>query len=141
MIRWNCKVHNSVSFLFFFFHNQAWSSGRDKLIRLYVKILILQDRFWVVHIQFIRMIKLPFLSQFLVNHIAHLFGRCLILFLYHFAPFAYYVIDRFVSIITKPTSAVSLGLIYFCFDMISPYGVVLFIYQNRIGFSLEVSFS
>ena len=34
------------------------------------------------------------------------------------------MIDRFISIITWPTFAVLLRLIYSCFDIIGPYGVV-----------------
>ena len=53
------------------------SSGRDLVIRLYVKIpeelvrLILLDRFWVVHIPFVRMDKIQFPAQFLVDNLAH----------------------------------------------------------------------
>ena len=47
------------------------------MIRLYVKVpkvlkhLILQDRCWVVHIPFLRMVKFNFLAQFPVDNIAH----------------------------------------------------------------------
>ena len=60
---------------FFVYYYKVWSSGRDKAIRLYVKIpeefecVILQDRFWVVLIRFIRMVKLQFLLQFPVDYL------------------------------------------------------------------------
>ena len=47
------------------------------MIRLYEKIaenflrLILQDKFWVVHIPFVRMIKYQFLEQFPVDQFSH----------------------------------------------------------------------
>ena len=82
------KVHNSASSLFFgsFIDNHyVWSSGRDKGIRLNLKIpvdfvrLILQDRFGVVYIPFFRIVKFQFLSQFPVDHLAHSVVPCLIL--------------------------------------------------------------
>ena len=55
------KVHNSASSLFFFFVDyKIWPSGWDLMIHLYHKIqeefvrLILSDRFWVVHMPFVR---------------------------------------------------------------------------------------
>ena len=33
--------------------------------------LIFQDRFWVVHIQFVRIVKLKLLAQFPLDHLAH----------------------------------------------------------------------
>ncbi len=47
------------------------------MIRLYLKIpeefvrLILKDRFWVMHIPFVRMVKFKFLAHFLVDRLAH----------------------------------------------------------------------
>ena len=72
----NTKVQNSASSLFVDYY-KIWSSGRDLVIRLYLKIpeefvcLILQDRFWVVSIRFVRVVKLQFLAQFPVDHLAH----------------------------------------------------------------------
>ena len=86
---------------------------------------ILKDRFSVVHKPFVFMAKLQFLAQFPVNYFAHPVVPSLILLLSFFAAFTYYVIDRFVSLITYPTSAVFLRLIYSGFDMVSPYGIVL----------------
>ena len=82
------------------------SSGRLAEIYLYLKILgefvrlILQDRFWVVHITFVRMVKLQFLAQFPVYQLAYPVVPSLILSLCSFEVFAYYEIDRFVSYIT-----------------------------------------
>ena len=42
--------------------------------------LILQDRFWVVHIPFVRIVKRLFLQEFPVNHFAHQVVSSLILF-------------------------------------------------------------
>ena len=47
--------------------------------------LIRQDRFWVVHIPFVRMVKPQFLAQFQVDHLAHSDVSSLILFLAAFA--------------------------------------------------------
>ena len=59
--------------------------------------LILEDRCWVVHITFDRMVEFQFLAQFPLDHLAHPFVSNFILFLCQFAVFAY-VIDRFISI-------------------------------------------
>ena len=53
------------------------SSGRDKVMCLYVKIsgefarLIFQDRFYFVHISLVRIVKLQFLAQFPVGQLTH----------------------------------------------------------------------
>ena len=76
------------------------------MIRLYLRIpdkfvrLILQDRFLVVPIPFVRRVKLQFLAQFPVDPLTHLVVSSHILLLFKFAAFALYVIDRFVSIST-----------------------------------------
>ena len=55
----------------------VWSSGRDSLICLYLKIpdtfvhLILQDGFWVDHIPLFRMVKFQFHTQIPVDHLSH----------------------------------------------------------------------
>ena len=65
-----------------------WSSDQDLVIRLYLEILekfvriILKDRFWVVHILFVPMVKLQLLAQFPVDHLAHPAVPSLIFFLY-----------------------------------------------------------
>ena len=52
-------------------------SGRNLEIRLYLSIqgefvrLILQDRFWIVHIPFVRVVKFKFLAQFPGDHHAY----------------------------------------------------------------------
>ena len=69
----------------------------------------------------------------LMDHLVHLTLSVV------FAAFAYFAIDRFVSINTSPTSAVLLHLIYSCFDKISSDGVVLCYYKKRFTFSLKVS--
>ena len=81
------KVHNPASSLFFADYCKVWSSGRDYVICLYLMIpeefvcVILQDRFWVVHIPFVRMVKLQFLAQFPVDHLDAPVVPSLILFL------------------------------------------------------------
>ena len=64
-----------------------WSSGRDLVILLYLKIqgefvwVICQDRRLVVRIPFVCMIKLKFLVQFRKDQLAHTVVASLILFL------------------------------------------------------------
>ena len=66
-----------LKFSFFVGYYKIWSSGRDLVIRLYLKILeeferlILLDRCWVVHIPFVRIVKLQTLAQFPVDHLSH----------------------------------------------------------------------
>ena len=85
---------------------KVWSSGRDEVIRLYIKVLlefvciILQDCCWVVHIPFVHMVKFQFLAHFPVDHLGHPVVSRLKLFQCYFAAFAYYAINGFVSIIT-----------------------------------------
>ena len=56
MVHQDSKVQNPVSSHFFADYNKVWSSGRYLVIRLYLKMpedfvrVILQNRFWVVHI-------------------------------------------------------------------------------------------
>ena len=105
------KVHNSAcSLLFFFFfffdYLKVWSSGRDKMICLHLKIplesvrLILQDRFWFAHIPFGSMVKFQFLAQITVDLLPHPVVSSLTLFLCKFVAFVYYAISSFVSITT-----------------------------------------
>ena len=58
--------------------------------------LVLQERFWVMDIPFVRMIKFEFLAHFPGDHLAHPFVSSLVLF--HII--TDYVIYRFVSITT-----------------------------------------
>ena len=72
-----------LSFFFFFFffffadYYKVWSSGRDLLVHLYVKVpsefvcLILLARCWVVYIPFVITVKFNFLAHFPVDHLAH----------------------------------------------------------------------
>ena len=63
--------------------------------------LILQDRLRVVHIPLVCMVKFKFLAQFLLDRPLHPVVSSLIVFLSKFVTFAYYVINRFVSIPTQ----------------------------------------
>ena len=80
------KVHNSASSRFLVDYYEIWSSGRDYVIRLYLKIpeevvsVILQSRFWVVYISFVRLVKLQLLAQFPVDKVAHPFMTSIISF-------------------------------------------------------------
>ena len=75
MVSRDSKARDSASFLFFVGYYKVWSSGGDLVIRLYLKISeefmrpILQERFWVVHIPFVHMVKPQFLTQFPVDHL------------------------------------------------------------------------
>ena len=60
-----------------------------------------------------------------LDYLAHPLVSSLILFLCKFVVFAKDMFEGFVSITIKPTSAVFLRLIYSCFDVVGPYGVVL----------------
>ena len=85
VVSWNSKVHNSASYLVFVDYYKVRSSGRDWVIRLYLKIqeellrLIFQDRFWVVYQPFVRMVNLNFLhnSQWLPTQL------CLVLYYFY----------------------------------------------------------
>ena len=120
-------------FIFFFFvdYYKVWSSGREYVIRLYIKVpqefvrIIFWDRCWVVHIPFIGTVKSKFLVHIPVDHLAHPVVLRLVLLLCQFAAFAYYVIDDFVSVTAQSAFAILLCLIYPCFDMIGSYGAVL----------------
>ena len=72
---------NILQVLFFFVadHYKIWSSGRDLVISLYLKIT--EDRFWVLHSPFVHMVKLQLLAQFPVDHLAHPVVPSLIFFL------------------------------------------------------------
>ena len=64
-----------------------WSSRQDWVIGLYLKVpvnfmrFIFEDRFWVVRIPPVRMVKFQFLAQFPVDHLSHPVVSGLILFL------------------------------------------------------------
>ena len=75
------------SFLVVDFH-LAWTSGRDWVINLYIKLpekcvrLIRQDGFWAVYIPFVLMVKFKLLAQFPVYHLPHPVVCSLLLFLH-----------------------------------------------------------
>ena len=85
--------------------------------------------------------KLQFLAQFLVDLLAHLVEPSFTFIQCKIAAFAYNMIDVFVSISTQPTAADLLRLIYYCFDIVGPYGVILCCSLKRFSFSLNVSLS
>ena len=77
-----------VLFFFFFFdYYKVWSSVRDQVIRVYIKVpsefmcVIFQDRCWVVHIPFVLMFKFKFLAHFPQDHHAYPVVSSLVLFL------------------------------------------------------------
>ena len=63
-------------FSFFVDYYKVWSSSRDLVIPLYVKVpqefmrVIFSDRCGVVHIPFVRMVKFKFLAHLPVDHLA-----------------------------------------------------------------------
>ena len=79
----------------------VWSRLGDLVIRLYLKLpekimrLIFQNRFCVVRIPFIRMVKFQFLAQFPVDHLSH---SVLYSFWANLLHSFFCVIDLFVSI-------------------------------------------
>ena len=93
----NGKVHYSANSLFLL---TITSSGRLAEIRLSVRIIksqkfgsfIFQDKFWVVQIPLVLMIKFKLLAQFLANHFPH---PVICTLLCQLTTFHYYVIDRF----------------------------------------------
>ena len=80
--------------------------------------LVLPDGFRVALIPCVNIVKFKFLALFPVDHLAHIVLSTFILFLHQFAAFAYYVNDRFISIIILPTFAIFLHLIYSYFYII-----------------------
>ena len=108
---WSTETANStiLQVTCFVDYCKVWSSGRLAMIKGSVCIsktpekfvcLILQDIFSVVHIPFFRMVKFQFLAQFQVDHLSCPMLSCLIFFQCYLTVFAYYVIDRFISITT-----------------------------------------
>ena len=134
--------------IFFFFvdYYKVWSSSRDQVIRLYIKVpqefvcVIFQEKCWVVHIPFVGMVKFKFLAHFPVDYLAHPVVSSLVHLLCQFAAFADYVIDGFIIVIAQSAFAILLRLIYPRFNMIGSYGAVLCSHQEGFCFSLKVSF-
>ena len=81
------------------------------------------------------MVKFILFAQFPVDHLAHPIVYCLIPSLRKFTAFAYYVIDRFISITTLSTSAILLRPVYSCFDIVL---MALFYADNLMWSSLKV---
>ena len=88
-ILWSTGTAKStiLEVLFFVDYHKVWPSGRNQVIHLYVKIpeefvcVILQDRCWVVHIPFVRMVKFQFLVKLPVDQLAHPVVSSLVLLL------------------------------------------------------------
>ena len=76
------KVHNSACSLLFVDYHLVWSSGKDYMICCISKSQrTLCVSFWVVHIQFVHMVKFQVFSHFPIDHLAHPVVSSLILFL------------------------------------------------------------
>ena len=77
VVRRDSKVYNSASTLFLLLFNIIKFIRLAKIC-LYLKILenfvrlILQDRFWVVHLLFVHMVKFQFLAQFPGDYLFYL---------------------------------------------------------------------
>ena len=79
-VLWSAETGKSTIlqiFSFFVDYYKVWSSDRELVIRLYIKVpqefvhIIFLDRCWVVHIPFVGMVKFKFLAHFPVDHLAH----------------------------------------------------------------------
>ena len=93
---WTAKSSTRyVLFGLFVNYHLVWSSGRDQVIRFYLKIsdnhmhLILLDEFWFLPISFGSMVKFRFLAQFPADHLSNPSVSSLKLLLRYFAAFAY----------------------------------------------------
>ena len=129
-------------FFFFFDYHYVWSSCRDYMICLYLKIpknfvrLILLDGFWVLHLAFVRIVKFWLFSQFPVDHLAHPVVSSL---------FTSLMPSRIMWLIVR----LSHHVIYICYCVVSclflfwhsPDGVILCCCKKRFCFSLKVSLS
>ena len=74
-------------------YDKVWSSGQDQVICLYVKVpeefvcAFLQDRCWVVHLPFIRLVKFEFLLHLPVDQLSHPVVSIIIIIALLFASF------------------------------------------------------
>ena len=77
---WSAGTAKSTILEVLFFaidYYKVWSSSRDQVIFLHVKIrvefvwVILQDRLWLVQIAFVRMVIFKFLAQLPMDHCKH----------------------------------------------------------------------
>ena len=120
---WSARTAKSTIRQVFF----PWFFGKEYVIRLCLTIpenfmyLIFQNRFWVVDIPFVRMIKFKFVALILVEHLSYTVVSSLIPFLCKISAFAYNVIDQFVSIV-----------------IIGSYGVVLNCFLKKSFFPFNV---
>ena len=73
--------------------------------------LIFLDSFRSVHIPSVNTVKFLSLTQFPVDHLPHPIMHSLIFLLCQFTVFASYVINYFISDITKPAFAIFLHII------------------------------
>ena len=83
VVRQDSKVDNFADSLSFVDYYKVWSSGRDQVIRLYVKEfvrVIFQDRRQVVHIPFVCMVELKFPAHFPVDYLGDQVFWCEMLF-------------------------------------------------------------
>ena len=97
--------------------------------------LIFEDGFRLLHIPFVRKLKFKHLAQFRVGHLTT-----------HLYPALYSLCTNLLHSlimgwIVSSLSPYILYPVYSCFDIVSPYGVVLCYYQKRFRFSLKVSIS
>ena len=75
---------------------------------------------------FFRMVKFKLLSKFPVDHFHHPVMFSVLLYFHLFTTFALNMIGRFVFVTTSPTLAILLLLVYFCFNVVCPYGVLCY---------------
>ena len=83
------------------------------------------------------MVKFDFLAQFPVDHLYHPSRVYTLLVLIY----CIRLLCDFISITTYPTFAIFLRHIYFCLNIVGPYGVVLCPSEKRFSLSLKVSLS
>ena len=76
-------------------------------------------------ISFINKVKFHFLAQFPADHLSCTVVSSLLVQMSKFTTFAYYGINRFVFVTTKPSLAFLLRIIDFGFDRIGRNGVIL----------------
>ena len=94
---------------------------------------ILCISFWLRHIPFINMVKFLSLAQFPVDQISHPVVPCCVILLCYFNAFAYYVINRCISVYIY----YFLRIIDFSLNTIGSYVIILCCYKGRFSFSKE----
>ena len=112
------------SFFFFFFfvgYYYIWSSGRDYVIRLYLKIpkvfvhLNFQDGFWVVLLPFVHKVNFQFLAQFPIDH--PLTQSRLFLYSFCFNLLLSLIMWLIVSIVSRGYNHTSSAFFYVIFEL------------------------